>query len=410
MIIPWPSQLEAAKACYAILKKYGIVYLAGEERTGKLIAAVVTAEMCASNIEKVLVLTTKKALEGWKKDLANYSTIKQFTATNYHQAHKLKPEYDLIILDECHNYLPGYPKRSDMWHDVHKLTRGRPIIFSSATPHAQGRQQLYNQLALSTWSPWADYTNFYSWHKEYGIETVVWIRGIAKKQYHVVEEERIKEEVEHLFYTVTRSELGFEKEPVDKLHYIELSEMTKLAYNTLVQHKVLELRDFGVIMGDTPIKLRTLLHQMEGGGTKILRRDEVKEKMYTEPKVLRNTEKIDYIKATWGDTENLVIMFQYKSEGMKLMQHFKHARILQGTTNAEGLDLSMCEHLVIYSQDFSTAKHTQRRARQANKFRKTDIVVHYLLVKGGVSEQVYQAVSVNKVNFVDSVFEKRTLE
>lgn len=409
MIVPWPSQIEAANACYAILKKYGIVYLAGEERTGKLISAVVTAEMC-KNIENVLVLTTKKALEGWQKDLANYSTVKNFTATNYHQACRLKPEYDLVILDECHNYLSSYPKASGIWQDVKKLTRGKPIIFSSATPHAQGRQQLYHQLALSTWSPWAEYKNFYAWHKEYGIETIVWVRGKAKKQYHVVEEDRIRDEVEHLFYTKTRSELDFEKEPVDKLHYIELSEMTKLAYNTLIRDKVLEFRDYGTVVADTPIKLRTLLHQMEGGGTKILKRDPVKEKVYTEPKVLRNTEKIDYIKATWGDTEQLVIMFQYKSEGMKLAEHFKKARILQSTTNAEGIDLSMCEHLVIYSQDFSTAKHSQRRARQANKFRKTDIIVHYLLVKDGISEQVYQTVSVNKINFVDSVFEKRTLK
>ena len=60
--------------------------------------------------------------------------------------------------------------------------------------------------------------------------------------------------------------------------------------------------------------------------------------------------------------------------------------------------------MIIYSQDFSTARHTPRRARQANKNRKDEILVHYLLVKKAISEQVYDTVSVNKTNFVDSTY------
>jgi len=41
--------------------------------------------------------------------------------------------------------------------------------------------------------------------------------------------------------------------------------------------------------------------------------------------------------------------------------------------------------------------------------RKEDIVVHYLLVKKAISEQVYNTVSINKKNFVDSMFERYTL-
>ena len=88
---------------------------------------------------------------------------------------------------------------------------------------------------------------------------------------------------------------------------------------------------------------------------------------------------------------------------------FKKALILQATSYAEGVDLSHKRHLVIYSQDFSTARHSQRRARQANKNRAEDIIVHYLLVKKGISEQVYQTVSLNKKNYVDSLFEGNLL-
>ena len=67
------------------------------------------------------------------------------------------------------------------------------------------------------------------------------------------------------------------------------------------------------------------------------------------------------------------------------------------------------KHLIIYSQDFSTARHTQRRARQANMNRDEPIIVHYLLVKGGISEQVYNTVTINKTNYVDLLFERKEL-
>ena len=94
---------------------------------------------------------------------------------------------------------------------------------------------------------------------------------------------------------------------------------------------------------------------------------------------------------------------------MKLRSYFKKATILQGTSYAEGIDLAHKDTIIIYSQDFSTARHSQRRARQAAKHRDRSITVHFLLVKKAVSEQVYNTVSINKQNFIDSVFERNTL-
>ena len=102
-------------------------------------------------------------------------------------------------------------------------------------------------------------------------------------------------------------------------------------------------------------------------------------------------------------------MYNYKAEETKLQKRFQNAKLLQATSYAEGVDLHEYSDLVIYSQDFSTARHTQRRARQANKNRSEPIHVHFLLVKGGISEQVYKTVSINKKNYVDSVFERKRL-
>jgi hypothetical protein len=59
--------------------------------------------------------------------------------------------------------------------------------------------------------------------------------------------------------------------------------------------------------------------------------------------------------------------------------------------------------------DFSTARYSQRRARQCNMLRGEPIDVHYLLVKGGISEKVYQTVAINKQNFIDKYFNKSYL-
>lgn len=370
------------------------MYLAAEERTGKSLTALAICEQ--SSAKTILIVTKKgKPLEGWKDTILNYETKKDYTVINYHSVDKIEGSFDLIVLDESHNYISGYPKHSKLWVKVRKKTAGKLVVYVSATPYAQGPQMLYSQLALSSYSPWRSYSTFYGWHRHYGIPSLVYLAGRSMEKYDKCRSEEVLAAVSHLFVSRTRKQCGFKQEPVDKLHYIELSDKTKLAYNTLVKHKIIEYADHEEpLVCDTSMKLRTSLHMLEGGVAKI----------HNDYVILRNTEKVDYILATWGDVKDLAIMYHYKAERTKLEKHFKNALLLQATTNAEGIDLYDTEHLVIYSQDFSTAKHTQRRARQANSLRKEDIVVNFILVKEAISDQVYTTVSLNKQNFVDKFF------
>lgn len=390
-MIPYDYQTTLAKEGYGILKENMLVYLAMEERTGKTLTAILIAEQSA--VQRVLVITKKKALSGWTETLDAFSHTKSYTVTNYHQACKYLPVYDLIILDESHNYISTYPKPGKLWKDVAKLTKNTPLIFVSATPHAQGPQQLFNQFALSSWSPWWKHKNFYTWFQVYGKPYTLEINSINIPQYDRVHNDLILGVVDHLFITKTREELGFEHEPEDKLHYVKLSGDTKWVYNELLEHDLVEL-NAGTLVCDTNPKLRTSLHQLEGGTIKI----------GDERHILVNDEKIQLILGLFGDDPSLVIMYNYIAEAEKLAKYFKNARILQATSYAEGVDLHEYDNLVIYSQDFSTARHTQRRARQCNKKRTKPITVHYLLVKKAISDQVYKTVSLNKKNFVDSVF------
>lgn len=407
--VPWEIQERNARKAFEILKEHGFVYLAGEERSGKLLTSVRVAELTSDAVQNVLVLTTKKALAGWQEMAENYTTSKVFYFTNYHQAKNVTFKPDLVILDECHNYLSSYPKPSQLWGHVAKLCRGLAIIYSSATPHPQGYQQLYHQFKLSTWSPWAKYSNFYKWFNEYGIPEVVYTSSGEANSYHRVKDDKIQAEVAKYFITCTRAETGHTFEPEDVVHYIELAEATRNTYNMLITDRVVEFADGDVYVADNNSRLRMALHQIEGGTLKFKTINFEKNKFEFVTKILSNTEKIDYILEHWGDSEDLVIMYHFSGELEKLRRYFKKALLLQSSTYAEGVDLHKYEHLVIYSQNYSTGKHSQRRARQANTKRLTPIRVHYLLVKDAISDECYQCVSIKKINYVDSVFTGKKL-
>lgn len=398
MIVPRQYQEELSNDALEILRENAIVYFAMEERTGKTIAALCTAEKSAA--QRILIVTKKKAEADWKKVLADSLWTKKYVLTTYHQLHNLQPQpFDLILLDESHNYISSFPKPGKIWKQLRPICKGKPIIYISATPHAQGLQMLYHQFALSSWSPWYKHANFYSWFQMYGKPYTIEINGINVPQYTKLANEQVVYDcVKHLFLTKTRSELGFEHEPEDKIHWVELGDNVKQVYNILLKDEMIEL-SVGTLVCDNASKMRTSLHQIEGGTIKI-------DSNYF---VLGNNEKVQYILDNFGDREDLVIMYNFKAELTKLNKFFKKALILQATSFAEGVDLHKYKDLVIYSQDYSTARHTQRRARQCNMERNTPIIVHYLLVNKGISSQVYKTVSVNKKNYVDSTYKREFL-
>jgi hypothetical protein len=349
-----------------------------------------------SKANNILVITKKKALSGWDDTLVKFKITKAYTTINYESLHKLTSNnYDLVIIDEAHANLSAYPRTGKIWKSVAKLTLKKPIIFLSATPSAQTYSQLYHQLKLSAWSPFKRYRSFYDWFKVYGIPNMIYLGGRQVMQYNECKAQAF-EDVKHLFISYTRKELGFEHEPNDILHYVELDDETKFMYNQLTKFNAIESLGY---IADTPMKLLMGLHQLEGGTLK-------NEEEYT---ILTNTEKCRYILSEFGDTEDIVIFYHYKSEESKLRRYFSNACILQATSFAEGVDLSMYRTIIIYSMDFSTARYTQRRARQCNMQRGEPIDVHFLLVKGGISEQVYETVAINKTNFVNSYFNKEEI-
>ena len=288
---PFQHQIDIANKAYQVLKEHMIVYLAMEERTGKTLTSILVCEQ--TKAERILIITKKRALDGWDDTFRRFDVKKSYTAINYESLHKLtNTKFDLVIIDEAHSNLSAYPKVGTIWKKVYTLTKGKPIIFLSATPSAQTYAQLYHQMKLSSWSPWIKYKNFYEWHRTYGIYKAIYAVGRQILQYDEVKIDMVEADVQNLFISYTRQELGFEHEPNDIIHYIEMHDYTKKLYNELNKDSIIKSLSY---VADTPMKLLQGLYQIEGGTLKIDDSNSIS---------LQNKEKADFIMQTFGDVES----------------------------------------------------------------------------------------------------------
>jgi hypothetical protein len=207
------------------------------------------------------------------------------------------------------------------------------------------------------------------------------LHGRWVEQYKQAKPE-IMDEIRPHIVSLTQEQAGIEFKAVDKVHKVKLSDDTTALIRTIQEDKVALIG--GNLVGfDSDIKERVAVHQIETGALLI------DEKIVELP----NTEVVDYIKETFGDSDGLALMAHFRSTRDKLRQHFPKATIYSSVAHAEGVDLSGCRHLVIVNTCYSGAKHIQRRDRVVNLNRKTEAVVHHIVCEGGISPAVYSAVS-----------------
>lgn len=403
---PYRHQLEISSKGTEILKKYGILYLAMEERTGKSLTALLVCENC-EKVKDVLIVTKKKALKGWQDTLNQASLSKNYTLINYESLHKVpKKHYSIAIVDESHSKIAGFPKPSIICKKLQELVYESAIIFCSATPSFQSFSQLFHQMNITKYSPFDSYRNFYRWFDCYGIPQSKYIYGQIVADYTKCDESKIEKAVSHLFIKYTRKEVGFEHEPNDILHYVEPSKDLKDTYNELMRKNILKCGDF-TYMGDSGSKIFKALHQIEGSTLKLSEQNRY---------IFEFKDKCDYIAKNFDlGSKTHAIFYEYIAEFTLLSGYFEQkikdgkVSLYQSSAFAEGVDLSHIDEVIVYSMNFSTSQYVQRRARQCNMLRDKAINVHFLLIKNAVSEQVYKTVAKNRKNFTNHYFKEVTL-
>jgi len=399
---PRPHQITMAEEGFNILRSRGLCYNVSQERVGKSLATLLIIQK--TNRHRCLILTKKAATPDWVKLTHDYPIAgKQFEVINYESAHKVKMKPDIVVLDEAHHALSAYPKPSKTLLKIGPLVYGLPLLYLSATPHAESYSQIYHQLRLSQWSPFATYKNFYRWFDAYGIPELKYLGARTVKVYTHTQEDKIKELFDPLCFGFTRKEAGFTEEAEDITHYVELSDYASELIRAITKDSLMVV-DGAVIPIENAASALQKQYQVEGGTLKYETGSTETLKLYKSV-TLPNREKIDFILEHFGDKSDTVIMYNYVQEEIKLKEVFKKALILQADRFAEGISLKDYKHLIIYSMSWRTSKYIQRRNRQADFTRKEPIRVHYVLVKGGISEYVYDCVAVKNKNFNARMYE-----
>lgn len=420
---PLPNQLQKSKEVFDVLRMYKYAYLAGEPRVGKTLTSLLAISYSKS-IKRILFLTKKTAIPGIIKfttdpELKPYWSHQTHTVTNYESLGRYvtrtvsasgkplkKPirelqlnynpdDFDLIVCDESHR-LGKVGKPSQTYQLVKQITGDKPFLAMSGTPIVESPNHIYYQMSISTRTPFPQ-PSFYRFFDDFGIPTYLKLHGRMVTQYKQAKPELLQY-IDKFTVTMSQVDAGIsqDSQAVDHLHYIQPSAGFIKAYNQLLKDKLLHI-DNHTLVCDSTMKLRTSLHQMESGTVLI---DQT-------PVNLGFTEKLDYIKQNWPDSQQTGIMAYYRAEADLLRQHFPNSQIYSSISHAEGVDLSHLDNFIIFSFGFSGAKFIQFRNRAVNVNSKTESKVHILLMKDSISTQVYESVS-NKRTFNDSIFLKKT--
>ena len=147
-----PHQVTASKETLAILKKFGVVYLAGEPRTGKTLTALHTMDTYLKGKGVVLIVTSKKAISSIERDFDDYPVGIEVAIVNYESAHKIDFKVNGLILDEVHR-LSKFPKPGKVAKLLRQKFSAMPTILMSGTPSPESFSQLFHQFWVTAKGP-----------------------------------------------------------------------------------------------------------------------------------------------------------------------------------------------------------------------------------------------------------------
>jgi len=400
-------QIELSDKATEILNKYGLVYLAMEVRTGKTLTAFATAHKFGA--KKVLFVTKKKAIDDIIAQAKKLGLDLKIYVTNYEQLHNVNDEFDLIIIDEAHS-LGAFPTPSLRAKELKRICNERPIIYLSGTPTPESFSQLFHQMWVSSYSPFKEYRNYYSWAKDYVDIRKKYLYGKTINDYSMAKNELIEEKTNHLFLSFTQEKAGFTELVKENVLYVKMEDTTYKFAERLRIDKVITNKEGKSVLGDTAVKLMNKLHQIYSGSV-----------------IVDNPERyghvIDYTKAEFIKQhfagKKIAIFYKFQAERMAIKwvmgkcyedpNEFNNASdgcfISQIVSGREGVNLSSADALVFYNIDFSATSYWQSRARIQTKDRTKEAQIYWIFSEGGIEDKIYKAV-MDKRDYTTSYFVK----
>lgn len=402
-------QREISAQAARLLEERKICYLSMECRTGKTITAFEAARIYGA--KRVLIVSKLKALKGIADDYnamsAQFNPLFSLEMINYESAHKIAGAFDLVILDEAHT-LGAFPRPSKRAQELKRVCTGLPIIYLSGTPSPESFAQLFHQFWVSSFSPF-QHRNFYAWAKD-GFVNVrqKQINGYMINDYSDANEAKIKAIAGDLFLSYSQQDAGFFTLSDEYVLSVRMKQDTAQLFQLLKRDRVARIGDF-TILGDTPAKLLTKLHQISGG-TIITESGE---------HAILDASKAEYIKRAFNGRK-IAIFYVYQSEADLLYKvfpnHTEDAHTFQRSGNdcvfiaqvrkaREGVRLDTADALIFYNVEYSYLSYEQGKNRILSKERETPAPVYFICSDCGIESAILDAVH-HKKDFTLSYYRR----
>ena len=462
-----PHQMMWATQAYITLQQHKMVVFSQQARAGKTHPTITAIEMSLSK-KNILVLAPLSAHDGWETALAGLPHSNTYTIINIESLHKLtKPEidrdfsrryekraklhreivsnpesefvlikeeagfetflselelehtkslstiFDLIVVDEFHKILAGFPytgdKRdaegkamdinSDFYRTVKSFCVDKPMILISGTGTTEGFSRMYNPLELSSFSPWKS--------RDPMKATADYVVGYDRQNNPIISKES-SEVWGHLILKGTVKNAGHTQFYQAEIVEVEVDSVTKAIRKGLANDGYFTVNGINLsvmnadLTAPSKAKERQVYLQLNGGtviteqGTKgILTGD------------LSKIYKIKQMMLENGWTEDDIVIFYYfKAELALLKTHFPNMRWdihdkenianLRQASAVEGYDLYTFKTAFVYSMSYSGSAFGQMIQRFCNKKRVDPIIYYHLLESNSAEEAQYRVVSEEK--------------
>jgi hypothetical protein len=388
-----------------ILYEKGVVYLAGEPRTGKTPTAISLAKI--SGWKRIAIITSKVAIGGIEKFKVMEPSLK-IDIFIYHisSVNKMEPLYDGYILDEGHR-MGAYPKPGSITKRIKEVIGAKPVIIMSGTPNPESKSQLYHQFWVTRYGPFAKYKRFYDFARDMVDVKKEMRGGFMVNNYDAAKGDLIDALVKPFMITLTQVQVGIESLVEEKVLRVPIDKRIYQLMAIIKRDKIYTLKSGRTIVGDTPVKRQSIYHQLCSGTIKIG----------------EDRQTIDESKAVFAaryfEGHKIAVYYKFIQEGEVIKKHFPNwtsdpvefrnssskTFVKQLISGREGVDLSTADALVAYNIDFSATTYFQMRARMQNIDRKDNCPLYWLFSERGIEDKIYGMVS-KKMNFTNDYFRK----
>lgn len=397
-------QEEIAERALKILQSKKIVYLNLEVRVGKTATSL---EVCKLfNAKKVLFLTKKKAIGSIQEDYKNFGHTFEIQIINNESVHKvIDKDFDLVISDENHRN-SSYPKMGVATKIIKQKFSHLPMIFLSGTICPESYSQIYHQFAISKYSPFNQYPNFYRWAGTFVNIKKKYVSYGELNDYSDANIDLIKKYIDPYIISFSQKQAGFTTEVQENILTVPMKAKTYDIIKKLKKDLIVEGKD-EVILADTGVKLMSKIHQLYSGTVKF----------ESGNSMIIDDSKAQFIKQKF-DGVKIGIFYKFKEEYNLLKKVFgenlcntveefdstEKNIALQIVSGREGISLKNAKYLIYLNIDFSATSYWQSRDRLSTMERLKN-EVFWIFAEGGIEFYIYKAV-MNKKDFTLQFFKE----